>query len=318
MSNWSKENRDALAAPFDPEVVEWKPQQLAQDKTRCMAVAYVDMRHYMARLDEVFPGLWGSFSSLHLLPPSDGWEGLVVVRMELSVAGVTRTGEGECKLKGEENSVTSATAQAFKRACVAFGLGAYLYTLPRAWVDYDSQRKRITPEGLHKLRQSMYNWNSKHQSDGEPEPEPSQPEPDTAPAPAAKPQSRKKKQPEKPAATPNGTEYDRVPTSPGACHHAVNEKLKAGGIDFQFASISDVLHGAREVIGKSKLRGWPPAPKDTSDAATLQRWAEVANAALTYGQMSNARNTVTEGQAEPEDEEQAVAEDTFEDEPLPF
>jgi hypothetical protein len=36
---------------------------------------------------------------------------------------------------------SSAVAQAFKRACAAFGLGRYLYHLLQMWGDYDSRRK---------------------------------------------------------------------------------------------------------------------------------------------------------------------------------
>jgi hypothetical protein len=38
---------------------------------------------------------------------------------------------------------TSAASQAFKRACAAFGLGRYLYSLPQVWADYDQKSKQI-------------------------------------------------------------------------------------------------------------------------------------------------------------------------------
>jgi hypothetical protein len=31
--------------------------------------------------------------------------------------------------------------QAFKRACTAFGLSRYLYSLPQLWVPYNEQRR---------------------------------------------------------------------------------------------------------------------------------------------------------------------------------
>ena len=50
---------------------------------------------------------------------------------------------GECDAR-DENAATTAVAQAFKRACAAFGLGRYLYNLPQAWGAYDEQRKAFT------------------------------------------------------------------------------------------------------------------------------------------------------------------------------
>jgi hypothetical protein len=77
----------------------------------------------------------------------------VFVISEVTVFGVTRTDVGEEVLGsgGQSNELTSAIAQAFKRACVKFGLGAYLYSLPQEWVDYDGQRKRITDKGKKHL-----------------------------------------------------------------------------------------------------------------------------------------------------------------------
>src|SRR5207253_2428931 len=43
----------ALAAPFAPAIVELKPGAIAEEKKRALALAYVDARHYQARLDAV-------------------------------------------------------------------------------------------------------------------------------------------------------------------------------------------------------------------------------------------------------------------------
>ncbi len=42
-----------------------------------------------------------------------------------------------------ENALTNADAQAFKRACVCFGLGRYLYNLPGVWVDLDEFKRPL-------------------------------------------------------------------------------------------------------------------------------------------------------------------------------
>lgn len=41
----------------------------------------------------------------------------------------------------DENALTSADAQAFKRACACFGLGRYLYDVPHAWVELDNRKQ---------------------------------------------------------------------------------------------------------------------------------------------------------------------------------
>jgi hypothetical protein len=131
----------ALAEPFPSEEVEFKPGALNSDKTKALALAYVDSRPYIQRLNLVCPD-WQDEYLITLLPDR------VAVLCRLTVNGITRTGDGECLLsageKAEENAVTTASAQAFKRACVKFGLGAYLYALPQVWCDYDHAKRKIT------------------------------------------------------------------------------------------------------------------------------------------------------------------------------
>lgn len=138
----TEEMMEALAQPFPVEAIQWKPGATNQDKTRGLALAYVDLRHYIDRLNEVAGPDW-----------SDDYEvqaGGTVVLCRLTIAGVTRADVGEAS-SNDENTATSALAQAYKRACVKFGLGAYLYRLPRMWVEYDAQRKGFTDAALAKL-----------------------------------------------------------------------------------------------------------------------------------------------------------------------
>jgi hypothetical protein len=139
---------EALQEPFPSSEVEFKPGALNSDKTKALALAYVDSRPYIQRLNLVCPE-WQDDYQITMLTDR------VVVLCRLTVNGVTRTGDGECLLTGEgsertePNAVTTASAQAFKRACVKFGLGAYLYALPQVWCDYDhAKRKIINPPRL--------------------------------------------------------------------------------------------------------------------------------------------------------------------------
>lgn len=143
----------ALTRPFPVHLVEVKPRSLNQEKTRALALAYVDMRAYQARLDEVVG--------------PDGWSvryrtlGDRAVICRLTVLGISREDVGEADPEacpgprsGNVNAWTSAVAQSFKRACASFGLGRYLYSLPRLWAEYDPQKKALkTPQ---KIVERMY------------------------------------------------------------------------------------------------------------------------------------------------------------------
>jgi len=138
----------ALCAPFPPELVELKPGAIAEDKKRALALAYVDARHYQARLDAVVgPDHW----QIAYRP----WGERAVI-CALTVLGVKREDVGEAE-KGDPNQATSAAMQAFKRACAAFGLGRYLYTdLPQLWVSAEPRgRSWVIVDSVNAVQQ-MY------------------------------------------------------------------------------------------------------------------------------------------------------------------
>ena len=54
----TKEMMGMLAQPFPAEAIQWKPGATTQDKTRGLALAYVDLRHYIDRLNEVAGPDW--------------------------------------------------------------------------------------------------------------------------------------------------------------------------------------------------------------------------------------------------------------------
>jgi hypothetical protein len=67
--------------------------------------------------------------------------GKVLVTCTLTIARLgTHSGSGE-QWADEQNAMTSAEAQAFKRSASCFGLGRYLYNLPETWVTLDGQGK---------------------------------------------------------------------------------------------------------------------------------------------------------------------------------
>jgi hypothetical protein len=146
-----------LAQPFDPEAVEFKAGATTQDKARALALAYVDSRVYQVRLDAVAPDWRNEYTREYA-------GDRVIVTCALTVSGVTRQAIGESLQASarhdgstviEENAATSAEAQAFKRACSAFGLGRYLYSVPQVWAEYDAQRRQFTPAAVLALREML-------------------------------------------------------------------------------------------------------------------------------------------------------------------
>ena len=129
---------DALAAPFESREVKWKPQSVKG--TRALAIAYIDARLVMDRLDDVFgPGGWQD--EYTPLP-----NGSVLCRLSAKIGGewVAKTDVGgESEQPDEGDRTKAAFSDALKRAAVKFGVGRYIYRLPHQWADYDPQKKRF-------------------------------------------------------------------------------------------------------------------------------------------------------------------------------
>jgi hypothetical protein len=163
-----KEQLARLEEPFDLEVISWKPQVSSyRDPENPVAkgAAYADQRAYSDRLNELFgPSGWTREYSVHVV---SGVERITTVRngsqreekrlpnqakvfvvAKVTIGAIgTHTGTGESWVD-DDNAFTIAEAQAFKRACVCFGLGRYLYELPETdWLPIDkfTRQFKVTP-----------------------------------------------------------------------------------------------------------------------------------------------------------------------------
>ncbi len=142
-----------LKNPFNPEDIYWKPTNVKANK--CIALAYADARTYQERLDLVFGSQnWSvAISNVYTAPYKiikkarrkdwkdpeseiiepeqiiDGHRVMVVVRVSVNGLGF-RESSGVSESE-DENSITTAEAQAFKRACSMYNIGKYLYFLPK-------------------------------------------------------------------------------------------------------------------------------------------------------------------------------------------
>src|SRR5215471_10208680 len=129
----------ALAAPFDPTEVKFKPAVVSGN--RALALAYVDARVIQDRLDEVL-GVTGWQDEYECLP-----EGSVVCKLRLRLGDewITKMDVGgQSEQPDEGDRRKAAFSDALKRAAVKFGIGRYLYRLPAVWLNYDPQKKQFT------------------------------------------------------------------------------------------------------------------------------------------------------------------------------
>lgn len=138
---WNEEVRKGLRRLFPANAVKWLAVAVRGDEA--LAVAYIDARTVMERLDRVVgPSGWGDEYEIIAATPEE-----YVVECRLTVLGVTKADVGDSSASGSENNLAkTAYSDALKRAAVKFGVGRYLYTLPKRWVAYDAQRKRLAEE----------------------------------------------------------------------------------------------------------------------------------------------------------------------------
>ena len=125
----------SLAEPFPSDEIQWRVGSTTKDKKRGMALAYIDARTVMDRLDKVCGGVWEDYYS----------EVAGRLVCSISVYGQTRSdGAGDTDFEAEKGGLSDA----FKRAGVKWGIGRYLYRLPSEWVALDGRQKITTPPSL--------------------------------------------------------------------------------------------------------------------------------------------------------------------------
>lgn len=134
-----------LAAPFPPERVSWRVGSTNQAKNKGMALAYLDARDVMNRLDEVVgPANWQDRY------PHAGAK--TVCEIDVWVEGrgwVTKAdGAGDTDVEAQKGSLSDA----FKRAAVRWGIGRYLYELPSPWVAIEPMGRSYKITDAEKVR----------------------------------------------------------------------------------------------------------------------------------------------------------------------
>jgi hypothetical protein len=140
-----------LEVPFPPDQVRWRVTNTTNDKKRGQIVPYADPRAYTDRLNALFsPQGWTreykieTMNNITRMKKGESIvSGKVLVTCTVTIIGLwSHSGTGE-EWADDDNGMTSADAQAFKRACSCFGLGRYFYDFPAIWVDLDQNRQPV-------------------------------------------------------------------------------------------------------------------------------------------------------------------------------
>jgi hypothetical protein len=121
-----------LKKPFLPDLISWRIGSTTKDKSKGMALAYIDARTVMQRLDEVCgPENWQCDY------PHAGQKTVCRIGIKVGDEWIWKAnGAGDSDIEAEKGALSDA----FKRAAVLWGIGQYLYDLDSPWVRLDTKR----------------------------------------------------------------------------------------------------------------------------------------------------------------------------------
>jgi len=130
---------ERLRFPFPAKNVKWRIGARSRDKARGSALAYIDARNVMDRLDQVV-GLSDWQTDYQVVGLSDrqtdygesaGFITTCTLSLRINGEWIHKTdGAGKTQVEGEKGAISDA----LKRAAVQFGVGRYLYMLPDKWL----------------------------------------------------------------------------------------------------------------------------------------------------------------------------------------
>ena len=144
----------ALSAPFPADAVQWRPGSFTKDKTKAKALAYIDQRDVIDRLNEVC----GAFGwRCRNIPMHNGTTCCEILIKDPDTGewveksgGAGATGDVDNE-EQREMAEKGGYSDALKRAGVLWGIGRYLYDISAPWVALN-QWKQIEPDEMPKLR----------------------------------------------------------------------------------------------------------------------------------------------------------------------
>lgn len=123
-----------LSTEFPRDAIHWRAQTLTRNGDKALALAYLDARDVMDRLDEVCgPNNWQD-------EYTETPKGRIICRIGIKVGDEwvwKSDGAGETAVEGEKGGISDA----LKRAAVKWGVGRYLYRLDAVWAPCETYEK---------------------------------------------------------------------------------------------------------------------------------------------------------------------------------
>lgn len=150
-----------LSAPFPAGQISWRIGSTSGDKKKGLALAYIDARDVMARLDDVCgPQGWQC-----RYPHANG-KTVCEIGIKVSDEWIWKAdGAGDSDVEAEKGALSDA----FKRAAVRWGIGRYLYELPSPWVEIESAGRSFKiAAGEYSKLERMLNGGSSPNTSGAP------------------------------------------------------------------------------------------------------------------------------------------------------
>lgn len=138
----------ALSEPFPPEAIDWRVGATNGEKTRGIALAYIQARPVMDRLDEVVgPENWTD--SYVPIQDKNGTVGFIcTLSLRIGDKWVAKTDGADTS---DIEAIKGGISDAFKRAAVKWGIGRYLYDLPGNWVAIEARGKSFVLKEIPEL-----------------------------------------------------------------------------------------------------------------------------------------------------------------------
>lgn len=123
-----------LSAEFPRDAIHWRAQTLTRNGDKALALAYLDARDVMDRLDNVCgPENWQS----RYVETAKG-RVLCEIGIKVGDEWVWKSdGAGDTAVEGEKGGISDA----LKRAAVQWGIGRYLYRLDAVWAPCETYQK---------------------------------------------------------------------------------------------------------------------------------------------------------------------------------
>ena len=129
----AKEILKQLSKPFPATAVSWRVGATNADKSKGIALAYIDARDVMERLDDVV-----GFENWQCRYP---FAGCCEISIKINGEWVTKANAaGKTQVEAEKGEASDA----FKRAGVLWGIGRYLYKLENNWVELKPSGRSYT------------------------------------------------------------------------------------------------------------------------------------------------------------------------------